>query len=170
MCAFGIVGLHLFFLFHFLGRAVQHARPQFPCQGWDLHWGCGILATGPSRKFQVYFLQEEKALFLTGVCVCVCGVYELRWKWMVNTWRNVRREIKLISCHGPVPDTTESFILSHLFSKVHCEVGVSLHSHLICEEIEPQRDASKAHVSRVLWSQDKIQNKIAAHVTSSKYC
>ena len=137
---------------------------QFPDQGLNLgplHWVCGILATRPSRKFQVYFLQEEKALFLTGVCVCVCGVYELRWKWMVNTWRNVRREIKLISCHGPVPDTTESFILSHLFSKVHCEVGVSLHSHLICEEIEPQRDASKAHVSRVLWSQDKIQNKIA---------
>ena len=60
-----------------------------------------------------------------------------------------------------MPDTTESFILSHLFCKLPCGVGVSLHSYLICEETEPQRDASKAHVSRVLWSQDKIQNKIA---------
>ena len=80
---------------------------------------------------------------------------------MVSTWRNVRREIEFISCHGPVPDTTESFILSHLFCQLPYEVGVSLHSHFICEETEPQRDASKVHVSRVLWSWDKIQNKIA---------
>ena len=70
------------------------------------------------------------------------------------------REIKFISCHGPVPDTTVS-ILSYLFCKLPCEEDVSRHYYFICEETEPQRDVSKAHISHVLWSWDKIQNKVA---------
>ena len=103
-------------------------------------------------------------LFRSEVCMCVCAC-ELRWKWVVSTWRNVRREIKFISHYVPVPDTTESFILSHLICKLPFEVGVSFHSHFICEETEPQRAVSKTHISCVLWlfktRQNKIQNKIA---------
>ena len=74
---------------------------------------------------------------------------------MVSTWRNVRREIKFISCHGPVPGTTKSFILSHLFCQLPYEVGVSLHSHFICE---PQRDASKVLSCTLVTGQDSKQD------------
>ena len=78
----------------------------------------------------------------------------------MSTWRSIRQAIKFINDYVPVPDTTQSFLLSDLISKPPFEVDVSFHSHFICEETASER-GSKARISCGLRLWDKVQNKVA---------
>lgn len=107
------------------------------------------------------------------MCACV-RAWECRCSGWSSAW-SVRREIILISYHVPVPDTTENFTLSHLICTLLYEAAVSFHSHFICEENEPQRDESTAHIScdvcfgygtsLGLW--DKVQTRLHVSKTHS---